>query len=48
MNFVKNIFLTLAVVLTSLSAMAQPQLFDPVSWSTSVEQVADGEYRFDF
>lgn len=48
MNFVKNIFLTLAVVLTSLSAMAQPQLFDPVSWSTSVEQVADGEYRIDF
>ncbi|MBQ5619260.1 MAG: hypothetical protein IIU93_08980 [Alistipes sp.] len=44
----KNIFLTLAVVLTSLSAMAQPQLFDPVSWSTSVEQVADGEYRIDF
>ena len=48
MNFVKNIFLTLAVALTSLSAVAQPQLFDPVAWSTSVEQVADDEYRIDF
>lgn len=48
MNFVKNIFLTLAVALTSLSAVAQPQLFDPVAWSTSVEQMADGEYRIDF
>ena len=48
MNFVKSIFLTLAVALTSLSAMAQPQLFDPVAWSTSVEKIADGEYRIDF
>ena len=48
MNFVKSIFLTLAVALTSLSAMAQPQLFDPVAWSTSVEQIAEGEYRIDF
>ena len=48
MNFVKSIFLTLAVALTSLSAMAQPQLFDPVAWRTSVEQIAEGEYRIDF
>ena len=48
MNFVKSIFLTLAVALTSLSAMAQPQLFDPVAWSTSVEKIAEGEYRIDF
>ena len=48
MNLVKNIFLTLAVALTSLSAIAQPQLLDPVAWSTSVEQIGDGEYRIDF
>lgn len=48
MNFVKNIFLTLAVVLTSLSAVAQSQVLDPVSWSTSVEKIGDGEYRVDF
>ena len=48
MNFVKNIFLTLVVALTSLSVMAQPQLLEPVSWSTSVEQIAEGEYRIDF
>ena len=48
MNFVKSIFLTLAVALTSLSAMAQPQLLDPVAWSTSVEKIAEGEYRIDF
>ena len=48
MNFVKSIFLTLAVALTSLSAVAQPQLLDPVSWSTSVEKIAEGEYRVDF
>lgn len=44
----KNIFLTLAIVLTSIFAMAQPQLLEPVSWSTSVEKVGDGEYRIDF
>ena len=38
----------LVVMLTSVSASAQMQLFDPVSWSTSVEQVGDGEYRIDF
>ncbi len=48
MNFVKSIFLIMVVALTSLSAAAQPQLFDPVAWSTSVEQVAEGEYRIDF
>lgn len=48
MNFGKNIFLTLAVVLTSLSAVAQSQVLDPVSWSTSVEKIGDGEYRVDF
>ena len=48
MNLVKNIFLTLAVALTSLSAIAQPQLLDPVAGSTSVEQIGDGEYRIDF
>ena len=41
MNFVKNIFLTLAVALTSLVAVAQPQLLEPVTWSTSVEQIAE-------
>ena len=48
MNFVKSIFLTLAVALTSLVAVAQPQLLEPVAWSTSVEQIAEGEYRVDF
>ena len=48
MNFVKSIFLTLAVALTSLVAVAQPQLFDPVAWNTSVEKIAEGEYRIDF
>ena len=48
MNFVKSIILTMVVALTSLSAVAQPQLLEPVAWSTSVEQLADGEYRIDF
>ena len=48
MNFVKSIFLTLAVAMTSLVAVAQPQLLDPVAWSTSVEKIAEGEYRVDF
>ena len=48
MNFVKSIILTMVVALTSLSAVAQPQLLEPVAWSTSVEQIADGEYRIDF
>ena len=33
----------MALLLTTMMASAQPQLFDPVSWSTSVEQIADGE-----
>ena len=48
MNFVKHLFLTVAMALTSLSAVAQLQLFDPVVWSTAVEQVGEGEYRIDF
>ena len=48
MNFVKHLFLTVAMALTSLSAVAQLQLFDPVAWSTAVEQVGEGEYRIDF
>ncbi len=48
MNFVKHLFLTVAMALTSLSAGAQLQLFDPVVWSTAVEQVGEGEYRIDF
>ncbi len=48
MNKIKSSILLLIVALTSLSAAAQPMLFDPVSWSTSVEQIADDEYRIDF
>ena len=48
MNFVKSIFVTLAVALTSLSAFAQPQMLEPVSWSTSVEEIGEGEYRINF
>ena len=48
MNFVKSIFVTLVVALTSLSVAAQPQMLEPVSWSTSVEEVGNGEYRVDF
>ncbi|MBQ5831339.1 MAG: thioredoxin family protein [Alistipes sp.] len=48
MNKIKSLILMLVVMLTSVSASAQMQLFDPVSWSTSVEQVGDGEYRIDF
>lgn len=38
----------LVVALTSVSAWAQPQLFDPVSWKSSVENLGNGEYRIDF
>ena len=48
MNFVKSIFVTLVVALTSLSVAAQPQMLEPVSWSTSVEEIGQGEYRVDF
>ena len=48
MNFVKSIFVTLVVALTSLSAFAQPQMLEPVSWSTSVEEIGEGEYRINF
>ncbi len=48
MNKIKSLILMLVAVLALQSASAQMQLFDPVSWSTSVEQVGDGEYRIDF
>ena len=48
MNFVKSIFVTLVVALTSLSVFAQPQMLEPVSWSTSVEEIGEGEYRINF
>ncbi len=48
MNKIKSLILMLVAMLTLQSASAQMQLFDPVSWSTSVEQVGDGEYRIDF
>ena len=42
-------FLSLLIAAFTLSVVsAQPMMFDPVSWSTSVEQIADGEYRIDF
>ena len=42
-------FLSLLISVFTLSVVsAQPMMFDPVSWSTSVEQIADGEYRIDF
>ena len=48
MNKIKSLILMLVAMLALQSASAQMQLFDPVSWSTSVEQVGDGEYRIDF
>ena len=44
----KKLCMMLALTLTTMVAAAQTQFFDPVSWSTSVEQIADGEYRIDF
>lgn len=46
MNFVKSIMLSLIVAFSSVVAFAQP--VDPVAWSSSVENVADGEYRITF
>lgn len=44
----KNIFTLIATLMVSFSAVAQMQLFDPVSWTSSVEQTADGEYSIKF
>ena len=43
MKFVKNFLLLLVAAISSVMAFAQP--VDPVAWSSSVEQVAEGEYR---
>lgn len=48
MKKIKTYLLMLVVALTSVSALAQPQLFDPVSWKSSVENLGNGEYRIDF
>lgn len=48
MKKIKTFLLMLVVALTSVSAWAQPQLFDPVSWKSSVENLGNGEYRIDF
>ena len=47
-NKMKNFFLTLVAVVASAVVAAQPMMMQPVSWSTSVEQVGDGQYRIDF
>ncbi|MBO5878609.1 MAG: thioredoxin family protein [Alistipes sp.] len=44
----KNFFLTIVAVVASMVVAAQPMMMQPVSWSTSVEQVGDGQYRIDF
>ncbi|MBQ2037645.1 MAG: hypothetical protein II216_06985, partial [Alistipes sp.] len=43
MNFVKSIFLTVVMAFSAAVAFAQP--IDPVAWNSSVEEVAEGEYR---
>ncbi len=43
MRFVKNFLLLLVAAISSVMAFAQP--VDPVAWSSSVEQVSEGEYR---
>ena len=48
MNKMKNFFLTLVAVVASMVVAAQPMMMQPVAWSTSVEQVGDGQYRIDF
>ena len=48
MNKMKNFFLTLVAVVASAVVAAQPMMMQPVAWSTSVEQVGDGQYRIDF
>lgn len=46
MNFVKSILLSVIIAFSSIMAFAQP--IEPVVWSSSVESVADGEYRITF
>lgn len=46
MNFVKSILLTIIVAFSSLVSFAQA--VEPVAWSHSVEQIAEGEYRVSF
>ncbi len=48
MNKMKNFFLTLVAVVASMVVAAQPMMMQPVAWSTSVEQVGEGQYRIDF
>ena len=43
MKFVKVFFLVIVAAISSMMAFAQP--IDPVAWSSSVEKVAEGEYR---
>lgn len=46
MNFVKSILLTIIVAFSSLATFAQ--VVEPVAWKSSVEKIADGEYRVTF
>ena len=46
MNFVKSIFLTVVMAFSAAVAFAQPM--EPVTWSSSVEKISEGEYRVDF
>ncbi len=46
MNFVKSIFLTVVMAFSAAVAFAQP--IEPVTWSSSVEKISEGEYRVDF
>lgn len=43
MKFVKFFLLVIVAAISSMMAFAQP--IDPVAWSSSVEKVAEGEYR---
>ena len=43
MKFVKNFLLLFVAAISSVMAFAQP--VEPVAWSSSVEQIAEGEYR---
>ena len=43
MKFVKNFLLLFVAAISSVMAFAQP--VEPVAWSSSVEQIAQGEYR---
>ena len=43
MKFVKVFLLVIVAAISSMMAFAQP--IDPVAWSSSVEKVAEGEYR---